>query len=876
MQRKYLIALSALVASLVLREAQAIGLADISLRTGLNQPLRADIPLLQAKNLDESQIEVSLAPLEDFKNAKIDYNFILNSLRFKVDLSNPKNPKVWVTTTQPITEPYLNFLLQIQWPNGRLLREYTLLLDVPANTAKQRIQPLAAGQAVPRDHSLTTTRRSGTLTPSVLPMRGKPLMNQETLAYRSPSRSGVRVRRATAAEISATVQAQHNRPSAEQTTPNAESDATAEQTATAPVYGPTRRRDTLWLIAQRMRRHGSLQQNMLAIQQLNPHAFVDNNINRLKKGEHLRLPTPADIKLINPADAIAATETQYAQWKNKTSTQAPEPPSQLVAATASENAAAVDDKLRLTTLSKTDASHADPIAGERAALEARLTSDTEEVGRMTREQQDRLSRRDDLDAQISNAERLITLQSSELAALQLKMAEEQAANAVSTAASTDKPAAPNAKFPTTQPTTPPAPAANTAAPPPPNQKKLTPTVDKKPPAVAPAAAEEPLFNTPMLAGIAALFAALLAWFAYRFVANKREEEEYDYEYELDEDEDEDETLGDETAFETSPVHSNVRKETLPTAVVPEADAEPETGDVLGEADIYISFGGFDKGANLLKTAIKNEPSRSDYRVKLLELYKETSNLSAFDDAYQDLLLLNEPAANQRAEELRSKIQGAAEKRIVPANINSNAPTINKDSVQPILSTAATPSTPIAAAANKPTFDFDLDIDPPANSSAAVDNTAPAASPAFDFSLDTEHAFDAPTKKPEAPPAAAAKLDNNILDFATLDDIDLEAMTTDHEELSFDTIPDFGSAITEKPSSTIHAADNMLMLADADADDEELGFLSGTDEAATKLDLARAYIDMGDKNGAKDILEEVLEEGRDEQKHEAKTLLASMA
>ena len=132
MDRKLVVALSSLVGSMVLSEtAQAIGLGDIKLRSALNEPLRAEIKLVQVKDLTENQIIVNLAPPEDFANAHVDREFLLNSLRFRLDLDDPSNPKVVVTTQQPIREPFLNFLVEIQWPSGRLLREYTLLMDLP-------------------------------------------------------------------------------------------------------------------------------------------------------------------------------------------------------------------------------------------------------------------------------------------------------------------------------------------------------------------------------------------------------------------------------------------------------------------------------------------------------------------------------------------------------------------------------------------------------------------------------------------------------------------------------------------------------------------------------------------------------------------------
>ncbi|HQQ74905.1 MAG TPA: peptigoglycan-binding protein LysM, partial [Pseudomonadales bacterium] len=110
MDRKFVIALSSLAGSIMLSDAHAIGLGDIKLRTTLNEPLRADIQLVQVKDLSESEILVNLAPKEDFDMAGVDRDFLLTSLRFRLDLDDPNHPKVVVTTQQPIREPFLNFL----------------------------------------------------------------------------------------------------------------------------------------------------------------------------------------------------------------------------------------------------------------------------------------------------------------------------------------------------------------------------------------------------------------------------------------------------------------------------------------------------------------------------------------------------------------------------------------------------------------------------------------------------------------------------------------------------------------------------------------------------------------------------------------------
>jgi pilus assembly protein FimV len=120
-----------LLALLAAQWASAVGLGEITLRSAMNEPLRAEIALLSVGDLNESQIATKLASPEDFERAGVEREFQLADLRFKVDLSSPAKPVIRVSSQRPMKEPYLNFLLELRWTSGRLLREYTLLLDLP-------------------------------------------------------------------------------------------------------------------------------------------------------------------------------------------------------------------------------------------------------------------------------------------------------------------------------------------------------------------------------------------------------------------------------------------------------------------------------------------------------------------------------------------------------------------------------------------------------------------------------------------------------------------------------------------------------------------------------------------------------------------------
>lgn len=120
----------------------ALGLGDIKLRSTLNQPLNAEIELLQVRDLSKQEILVGLASVDDFKRVGVDRPFFLLDLDFSVDIDAANGPIIRVTSEKPVREPFLNFVVEAQWPSGRLLREYTLLMDLPVFAEEQQAQPV--------------------------------------------------------------------------------------------------------------------------------------------------------------------------------------------------------------------------------------------------------------------------------------------------------------------------------------------------------------------------------------------------------------------------------------------------------------------------------------------------------------------------------------------------------------------------------------------------------------------------------------------------------------------------------------------------------------------------------------------------------------
>lgn len=230
--------LSAVMAS----QAQALGLGDITLRSALNQPLDAEIALLQVGDLTSEELVAHLANAATFERLGVDRPTFLQSLRFTPVIRGGRS-YIHVVSTQAVREPYLNFLVEVERPNGSLMREYTLLLDPPGYSEQRSYGSYAD----------TSSQRASNYVSSARP-------SSHDAAPRKASKPAVA--------------------------------ATPGDGRYTTVSG-----DSLWSISGRLAGQGVSRHTYMAqLQQLNPQAFVGGNPHRLRIGQTLVLPagsTPA-------------------------------------------------------------------------------------------------------------------------------------------------------------------------------------------------------------------------------------------------------------------------------------------------------------------------------------------------------------------------------------------------------------------------------------------------------------------------------------------------------------------------------------------------------------------------------------------------------
>ncbi|WP_271194631.1 FimV/HubP family polar landmark protein [Pseudomonas turukhanskensis] len=983
--RKLVLAIAA-ASALTSGMAHALGLGEVTLKSALNQPLDAEIDLVEVRDLASNEVVPALASPEEFNKAGIDRQYFLTDLKFTPVIKPNGKSVIRVTSSKPVREPYINFLVEVLWPSGRVLREYTLLLDPPLYS------PQVAAAAVPKPPVAAPAAR-----PAIAPV--------------APTARPAAPVAAAPAPVAPTA-----RPAA----PAAPAPAAAPAGKAADDTYKTTSADTLWEVAQRTRATGSVHQAMLAIQDLNPDAFVDGNINRLKSGQVLRLPDDQQIKSRSQSDAIAQVAAQNAAWREGRGLAA-SGTRQLDAtkrANAGDAPAKTDDKDSLKLVSG-DAGKATKggdkgASGDTKALNDKLAVTKESLDSTRRENDELKSRMGDLQSQLDKLNRLIQLKDSQMAKLQADLAAKanQPAAAAPTPAPTtpataavpaspakadkaDKaapapavePAKPAIAPETTPPVSAPAPAGDKpaapdynyseepadktaaeaakvpaeAAPTPaptPAPKAEAPAKPKPAPVVKPAPVAETSFvddlmANPMLLGIAGGGALLLLLVGLMVLSRRNAQKEAQlhnidlsnpqepspFESELD---------MPDTSFaglDDDEVLAPATKEERVTA---------QTGDVLGEADIYIAYGRFTQAAELLQDAINNEPQRADLRLKLMEVQAELGDQEGF--ARQERELNEIGGAHSEVEQLKSRYPGMAAAAFagfagaaaasaldddadnfslddltldepqaaapvdemdlslddLEAELDRDLSAGSNDSLNDFgdlslddelelasstspaasgmsdldfdLSLDDTPSTASSnAALSDDLADFSLDLDEPKPAATSEEDDfllsldddlsttssndfadlslEPDATPELDAGLDAEHELPADFDLSLSDDAPSAPVSNETF-AAKLDEVtaELDQMS---EKLDLPEEDDFDSLIAPASSSAA---------ASLDADDD-FDFLSGTDETATKLDLARAYIDMGDAEGARDILDEVISEGTDAQQQEARELIA---
>jgi len=263
-------------------EAWALGLGDIRLNSALNEPLRAEIELLSVISEEPQILDAFLASAETFKRYGLDRPLFLQKINFNVvSREGAGGDVIAITSLEPITEPFISFLIETTWLRGRLLREYTIFFE-PLTFALQPDTKSAKIIADPRQSNQTD---SGMIEGPSRLQTEPPSSKPEQVLLLNPSLP-----------------------------PQASFD-----TIGGGDY-VVQQGDTLWGITQRVRPDNRLamQQTMLAIFEANPEMFI-GNINMMLVGAILRIPSADEISIINQRDAPIELQRENVAWSSVTS-----------------------------------------------------------------------------------------------------------------------------------------------------------------------------------------------------------------------------------------------------------------------------------------------------------------------------------------------------------------------------------------------------------------------------------------------------------------------------------------------------------------------------------------------------------------------------
>jgi pilus assembly protein FimV len=565
---------AAVASALVLTSAaHAAGLGKLTVLSALGQPLRAEIELTAVSGDEASGLAAKLASPEAFKAANIDFNPALLSLRFNVEQRGGRQ-FIRVSSTQPLNEPFVDMLLELSWNNGRLVREYTFLLDPAELRATQSAQVAASESARPRAEAA----------PAAQPSAAAP--------------AAERPRRAARAEP------------AEAAKPATDA---AAGTASSSRYR-VKQGDSLGRIAAQLKPVDvSLDMMLVALYRANPDAFIGNNMNRLKSGRILNVPSGDAVRGTDDTEAhgvVVAHAADFNAYRNKLAGQvgASEPvktpeagqsAAGKITAKVEERPTAANesqDKLRLSKAAPTTPAG----KGTTLSTEDRIAKEKELADAQTRVRE--------LERNVTDLEKIATIKSKAGAEAEKKAA---------------------APAPAPAATAPQAPQAQQPAP-----KKL-PAI--KPAAKPAAAPPEPglldfiMDNLPLVGGGAAalLLGGLL-------VAQRRKKKVVKVVPEPS-------ILG----VPSEPAHSmfaetggqsvDTNNSVFNSSFAPSA-SQLDTNEVdpVAEADVYIAYGRDAQAEEILKEALRTHPERYPVRLKLLEIYAARKDQRAFETQAAEL------------------------------------------------------------------------------------------------------------------------------------------------------------------------------------------------------------------------------------------------
>ncbi|CAG0979743.1 hypothetical protein BURK1_01679 [Burkholderiales bacterium] len=863
MRAKSVFELTLLAAALVFSGAvQALGLGRLTVESGLGQPLSARIDLTSASRDELDTLTARVADPSLYRQNNLQFQAVLARTRVTVE-QGPSGAFLRVTSPVSVNEPYLDLLVEVSWASGRVVRSYTFLLDPPGVSVQAPVDPVPPARAARTAPATAPAAPVGTTQPALQPGEAYTVRRGDTLSK------------------------------------------IATETKPASV---------------------TLDQMLVALFRSNAGAFDGNNMNRLRSGAIITVPSAGEATATPAQEATRVVRVQASDWRgyrDRVAAAAPMAEGTAGRAAAGRIGAAVEERTP----------DARPGGDQlRVSREAGRGAGTAAEDAVARDQQlrDAQMRIASLEKTIADLQKAVQLRSATMAQVQ---AQAETAAGKGAAAPTPAPAstvpAPTAPATTSPAATAPAPAMKApepavpapvmqaepakaeppkAAPPPVAEapKSIPKSAPKAEPPKSPPGFFEDLFaNTPTWAiGGGAL--AILAGIAAIAAMRRRKTTKFE------------DSIISGTDIKTNTVFGstgggvvNTGDNSLASDFSREGLGNIDTDEVdpIAEAEVYLAYGRDAQAEEILKDALKKDPQRQEIYLKLLEIHAQHNKPSAFETVASELY-----AVSQGQGEVWHKAV-ALGRQLDPANpmfADGGAPAARPARAESDTLAVGGDYKPDTSKADKG-FDMGLDEE----ISLAPTSGAVSRAPADAFGEDTVIRRESPAQASTAAgiaataagamagaaksatggaqvrgpgesvePAghsvadtvrvAAEKFD---LDFH-LDESDKPAPMRPKPEAALAAAGAAGAPADKlaRPAAALEL-DKLDLSFDPDKatfEDPTPSVLDGQwHDAATKLDLAKAYQEMGDVEGAREILQEVLHEGDDEQKKEAQSILGKL-
>lgn len=851
--------------------AWSLGLGRLSVQSALGEGMRAEIDITTLSPEEASTLQVRIASPEAYRAAGVDYNAVLATLQAGIVRRADGRAAVRLSGDRAVQEPFVEVILELSWASGRMVREYTLLFDPPGSRnapppqAPLPVQPQIAAAPRPAETFPVPAPApvAATALPATRPAPAAPAASRETRVSQAPAPVAPAVAKPREAKPMPA-------PSA------APAPSPAERPAPMPVgAGAAEHRvrpgESLSRIASRHVGNGVVLDQMLAgLYSANPDAFINANINKLRAGSTLKVPGAEQARSIEVAEArrlIVAQSQDFGAYRGKLAAEAP--PLQATAPSRQAQGtvqAAVDDRKQAA------AATPDKLKLSSGAAKANAP---EVQASQTTERRDQASRVAELQRNVDELK---------------KLQQGTAGGPAAAPAAAQAPAAVPATPPGPTPAAPAAPVAEVPASVPP-VATLPASQPRPKPAAAPAPAEpetgllDSLSSNPLLLPGAGVLAVLLAGFAAWRLRGRFQK------------------AGSETSFLESRMQPDSffgqsggqRVDTREAASgaassmsysLSQLDAIGDV-DPVAEADVYLAYGRDLQAEEILKEAMRATPDRLAVRTKLLEVYAKRRDTKGFELLATQLYALTKGVGADwaRAQELGTQIDpdnqlyqpgGHPEEiildgeRVVVEPLSATTmphALTHAQSTLPPDDPGALPTQPGAP------LDLDLDLDLDLGD---IDNapTAPAEltqpiTPSAQRPTDMDRGLDfdfADSTQPGAhnpqPRTVPADLDFDSMSLGLDDDrtqttvAEVRGAGLNPGDSRFPPRADFDA----QPTAPV-AFDSML------PDD--------ADPLARKLELAEEFRQIGDLEGARDLVAEVVSKAQGALRAKAQAMLDSL-